>query len=171
MKQLTSGAGEAAPMFSPDGKWVVCNSGSYSSWKVPADGGELTPITKDGWPSDISADGKLLACVRPAGAGPLRWTITIMPFAGGPPLKTFDVTSESRPSSRWTPDGRALVYNLTRGGVSFRSDEPLDSVARRSSTETVDQLHFRNLLWFRLVSRWQMARLRTRRDDQRPGTD
>ena len=40
-----------------------------------------------------------------------------MPFAGGPPLKTFDVTSEYRPNSRWTPDGRAIIYNVTHGGV------------------------------------------------------
>ena len=41
----------------------------------------------------------------------------IMPFAGGPPLKTFDVRADSRPNLRWTPDGRAIVYSLTPGGL------------------------------------------------------
>src|SRR3977135_3423852 len=40
-----------------------------------------------------------------------------MPPAGGPPLATFAVTSDSRPNSRWTRHGRAIIYNLTHGGV------------------------------------------------------
>jgi eukaryotic-like serine/threonine-protein kinase len=117
LKQLTNGADEAGPFFSPDGRWVICSSNNYSSWKVPVDGGELIPLTKDSWASDISADGKLIAYVRPAGTGLFLWNIIIMPFEGGPPFRTFDVTSESRPNSRWTPDGRSIIYNLTRGGV------------------------------------------------------
>ena len=71
----------------------------------------------DSWASDISSDGKLVAYLRPAEARPLLWKIIIMPFEGGPPLNTFDVSSESRPNSHWTPDGRAIIYNATHGGV------------------------------------------------------
>jgi serine/threonine protein kinase/Tol biopolymer transport system component len=117
LKQLTNGTGEAAPFFSPDGRWVIYSSPSFASWKVPADGGDSVPLTNNSWASDMSPDGKLIAYVRPAVGGPLFWNITIMPFAGGPPLKTFDVTSDSRPYSRWTPDGRAIIYNVTHGGV------------------------------------------------------
>jgi serine/threonine protein kinase len=115
LKQLTNGTGEASPVFSPDDRWVIC-SFNFVSWRVAADGGELSPLAKDGWASDISPDGKLVAYVRP-GSEPLLWNILIMPFAGGPPLQTFEVTSESRPNSRWTRDGRGIIYNLTRGGV------------------------------------------------------
>jgi serine/threonine protein kinase/Tol biopolymer transport system component len=114
LKQLSNGADEAAPFFSPDGRWVICSSNNYSSWKVPVDGGELVQLTNNSWASDISADGKLVVYVR-QGRGPL-WNIIIMPFAGGPPLKTFDVTSETRPNSLWTRDGNAIIYNLTHGG-------------------------------------------------------
>lgn len=117
VKQLTNGRDEFAPFYSPDGQWVIFTSRDYSAWKVAADGGELIPLTKDGWASDISPDGQLVAYVRPVVAGGLLWTITIKPFAGGPPLKTFDVSSESRPNSRWTQDGRAIIYNLTQGGI------------------------------------------------------
>jgi Tol biopolymer transport system component len=97
---------------------VLCSSfGNYASWKVVADGGELMPLTKDSWASDISPDGNLVAYVRPVGVGSFSWNITIMPFAGGPPLQTFDLTSDSRPNSRWTPDGHAIIYNLTHGGL------------------------------------------------------
>lgn len=116
LKQLTDGPGEMGPRFSPDGLWVICNSPNYRAWKVPADGGELVQLSNS-WASGMSPDGKLVAYVRPAEAGTLLWNITIMPFAGGPPLKTFDVTSDSRPNSRWMPDGRAIMYNLTRGGA------------------------------------------------------
>ena len=54
-----------------------------------------------------------------------------MPFAGGPSLKTFNVTSDSRPTLRWTPDGRAIIYNATPGGVLSRVTnvliQPLDA--------------------------------------------
>ena len=118
LKQLTDGPGEIGPSFSPDGRWVICNTQSpiYRSWKVPAEGGDLVPLTNS-WASGMSADGKLITYVRPAEAGRSLWDITIMPFAGGPPLKTFEVTSDSRPSFRWTPDGRAVTYNVTHGGL------------------------------------------------------
>jgi serine/threonine protein kinase len=115
LKQLTNGGGEVAPFFSPDGQWVIC-SWTYVSWKVPVDGGELVQLTNS-WASDISPDGKLVAYVQPSGASPLLWKITIIPFSGGPPLQTFDLTSDSRPNSRWTPDGHAIIYNLTHGGL------------------------------------------------------
>jgi Tol biopolymer transport system component len=137
-KQLTHGADEAAPFSSPDGTWVICSSNNYSSWKVPADGGELVQLTSDSWASDISHDGRLVVYVRPAGGGPRFWNLTIMPFAGGPPLKTFYVTSDSRPNSRWAPEGRAIVYNLTNGGVlsgvTNLWNQPLDGGPPRQLT-------------------------------------
>ncbi|MFZ0748181.1 MAG: DPP IV N-terminal domain-containing protein, partial [Pyrinomonadaceae bacterium] len=117
LKQLTNGPGEIGPSFSPDGLWVICNSPSLGSWKVPVDGGELVQLTNNSWASSMSLDGKLVAYVRPSGAGPVSWNISIIPFEGGPVLKSFDVTSDSRPVVRWTPDGRAIIYNLTNGGV------------------------------------------------------
>src|SRR5262249_23658142 len=78
------------------------------------DGGELVQLA-NGWASGISPDGKLLAYVRDEGNGS-SWKITIIPFAGGPPLKIFSVNSDTRPISRWTRDGHAIIYNLTRGG-------------------------------------------------------
>jgi eukaryotic-like serine/threonine-protein kinase len=117
LKQLTNGPGEIGPRFSPDGLWVISNSPNYRSWKVPVDGGELVQLTNNSWASGMSPDGKLAAYVRPSGAGPTSWNISIMKFEGGPSLKSFSVTSDSRPNARWTPDGRAIIYNLTHGGV------------------------------------------------------
>jgi TolB protein len=127
LKQLTSGTeGGAAPFFSPDGQWVLYSantgpgggsSNNLSSWKVPADGGERISLSNDSWASAISPDGKLVVYLQRIRGRVLLWKLSILPFAGGPPLQTFDVTSESRPNSRWTPDGRAIIYNVTRGSV------------------------------------------------------
>ena len=116
IRQLTNGTGEVAPFFSRDGLWVICSFNNNGSWKVRAEGGELVRLT-DSWASNMSPDGKLIAYVGPAEAGPLSWKITIKPFAGGPPLNMFEVISDSRPNLRWKPDGYAIIYNLTHGGV------------------------------------------------------
>jgi Tol biopolymer transport system component len=133
LQQLTSGTeGGAAPLFSPDGHWVIYSSGgprsgNFRSWKISADGGEVTPLTDDSWASAVSPDGKLVACVKPMGSSALLWNIRIVPFTGGPPLKTFDVTSASRPSLLWTPDGRAIVYSVTPPDVLSGLTTPLIS--------------------------------------------
>jgi eukaryotic-like serine/threonine-protein kinase len=148
LKQLTNGTGEFAPSFSSDGRWVICSSSSpnYASWKVPADGGELSQLTNNSWASSVSPDDKLVAYVRPTGAGPRFWTITIMPFAGGPPLKTFDVTSDSRPNSHWTPNGRAITYNLTHGsdlsGVTNLWIQALDGGPPKQLTRFTSETFF-----------------------------
>jgi eukaryotic-like serine/threonine-protein kinase len=145
LKQLTNGTDEVAPFFTPDGKWVICSSNKSASWKVPVNGGELVPLTNDSWASDISADGRLVAYVKPSKAGSL-WNIVIMPFAGGPPLRTFDVTSDSRPNPRWTPDGRAIIYNLTHGGVlsgvTNLWTQPLDGGPAKQLTDFKSETFF-----------------------------
>ena len=145
LKQLTNGGdNEVGPFFSPDGQWVIC-SWNYVSWKVPVDGGELVQLTNS-WASDMSPDGKLVAYVRQAEADARLWKITIIPFAGGPPLQTFDLTSDSRPNSRWTPDGRAIIYNLTNGsdlsGVTNLWIQSLDGSPPKQLTNFTSETFF-----------------------------
>ena len=146
LTQLTNGPGEIGPSFSPDGLWVIFNSPNYRSWKVPVDGGELVQLTNNSWASGMSSDGKLVAYVRPSGSGPVSWNISIMKFEGGPPLNSFDVTSDSRPIARWTRDGRAITYNLTHGGVLSGVTnlwrQPLDGSPPRQLTNFKSQTFF-----------------------------
>ena len=69
-----------------------------------------------------------------------------MPFAGGAPLKTFEVTSDSRPNSRWTPDGRAITYNITSGGVfsgvTNLWTQPLEGGQAKQSTNFTSETFF-----------------------------
>lgn len=167
LKQLTNGTGEFAPFFSPDGKWVLYSSVLYASWKVPADGGESVQLTNNSWASSVSPDGKLVAHVQPAGVGPPFWKITITPFVGGSPLKTFDLTSDSRPNSRWTPDGRAIIYNLTHGGpisgVTNLWTQSLDADSPKQLTNFTSETFF-NFDWSR-DGKWLVCGLGTTSSD------
>ena len=146
LKQLTNGTGEASPFYSPDGKWVLCSSSDYSSWKVPADGGDLVSLNSDGWASSMSPNGQLVVYVRPVGPGGLEWNLTVSPFAGGPPRKIFEMHSANRPNSRWSPDGRAIIYNLTDGsdlsGITNLWIQQLDGGPPKQLTHFISEIFF-----------------------------
>ena len=115
--QLTHGSGESQPVCSPDGLWIVYSQGGVHSlpgektlWKVPIDGGE--PVQLCDHPSfaaAISPDGKLIACwYKPDSSTP--WKIAIIPFDGGPPIRTLDGNRTNIRPVRWSPDGQTIDY-------------------------------------------------------------
>src|SRR5439155_21408747 len=63
------------------------------------------------------------------------WRIAVAPLEGGEPLKTFDLPPTFGVPLRWTPDGRALAYIDTRGGVSNIFAQPLDGGAPKPLTD------------------------------------
>jgi Tol biopolymer transport system component len=140
LKQLTSGPYEDWPDLSPDGQWVIYH-GSESSgdriWKVPVDGGSPTLLTdKTAHHPIFSPDGKLIACyLREDGS---TWQLAVLPVAEGPPLKTFSLpasVAEQWVGPRWTADGNAITYVLTRGGVSNIWIQPLSGEPARQLTD------------------------------------
>ncbi len=125
-KQLTFGAGEYEASCSPDSRWVLYFSrseGKTAVWRTTIDGGVPARITADDTenPSPaISPDGKWLAYYR--GLGNEKKQIEIIPFtdgpfAGGAPIKIIKVP-ETAYLLKWAPDGRALTYANTLGGVT-----------------------------------------------------
>ena len=124
------------PQCSPDGKWVIYvhrdARGRFAAlWKVSMEGG--TPVQLTDEPSQraaISPDGKLIAYFLGGAQGKIR----VMPFEGGPPIKTFDPPLTMVPL-RWTPDGRALTYVNTTGGVSNLWSQPLDGGPPKQLTD------------------------------------
>jgi len=124
-RQLTDGNYDYASSCSPDGQWVVYvhkASGRQSVWKVSINGGQPVQLTTDDSESPVfSPDGKLIACSY----GNNR--VAIIPADGGQPLKTFDIPTPFiiEPGFQWTPDGRALTYVETRGGVSNIWSQPV----------------------------------------------
>ena len=145
-RQLTNGAsGEQSPQFSPDGRWLVYNSvfGISTVWRMPAEGGEPVRLTDkiSTWPT-VSPDGRWVAYFyRSDDNAPTR--VAVAPLEGGEPVKTFDLPPNFSQPLRWTPDGRALAYIDTRGGVSNVVAQPLDGGATKQLTDfKADRIFF-----------------------------
>ena len=137
VRQLTHGALDVHPAFSPDGRWVVYASfsgwspgigGQPMLWKIPVDGGDAVNQTTDNTSvPDVSPDGKFIACAfyrydRPEQSP----AIAIYPFSGGPVAKSFDRPPGANDRVYWTADGAAIDYIVTAGGVSNVWRQPLD---------------------------------------------
>ncbi len=141
LKQLTQGTLDWTPHSSPDGKWVAysaLNAGKRSIWKVPIDGGPSTQLTdKLSNQPAFSPDGKLVACLYSEERKNSRMKIAIVPAAGGAPVRLLDLppTAETLITSiRWLPDGKAVAYADTKGGVSNVWSQPLAGGAPRQLT-------------------------------------
>jgi Tol biopolymer transport system component len=129
LKQLTFGGGEIQPTISPDGLWVYYASGGLSGgnnertlWRVPADGGEPEKLVEGpAYGAGISPDSKLMAAwYKPADQG---WKLAIFKADGGPPVRLFD--AEPGVPVKWAPDGKAIAYLRSVGGVSNIWKQPL----------------------------------------------
>jgi eukaryotic-like serine/threonine-protein kinase len=135
--QLTRNGLELLPRITPDGKEVV-----YESWmrqgifKIPLTGGEATQLIADSaFRPTVSPDGKLLAVtrIRP----PANDYVDILPFAGGPSIRQFDVPILTMMGSNisWTRDSNGLIYLDSREGVGNLWLQPLAGGKPRQLTD------------------------------------
>jgi serine/threonine protein kinase/Tol biopolymer transport system component len=144
VRMLTNGFWDRYPSCSPDGKWVLYQAyspGQDTIWKVGADGG--TPVQ---WKGKLS----LLPAISPDGkriAGYYRETSTskavvnVVSFDGGEPEKTFDLPLWNYSRIRWTPDGQALTYSVTKEAASNVWLQPLaGDPARQLTNFTTDYI-------------------------------
>ncbi|HSA91886.1 MAG TPA: protein kinase [Terriglobales bacterium] len=132
-RQLTDGNSDYAPAISPDGKWIVfqsARSGKYTLWKVSTDGGAAAPLT-DVYSLNpaVSPDGKWVAYLTRSDAT-ARMQMSVMPFAGGPPVKTFDISSPPL----WARDSRGLLYIESRTPTQDVWLQPLEGGKPRRLT-------------------------------------
>ena len=137
------------PTVSPDGRWVIYHI-LGRLWRVSIDGGEAAQLNASGdvGAPAISPDGKLIACHYrdDPNAGP---RLAIVPSEGGQPLKLFDarpLTLRSATDLQWTPDGQAIAYLKTTGGVSNIWSQPLNGDPPKPLTDfksdSVFSFHF-----------------------------
>ena len=143
LKQLTDHHDEEVPNISPDSQWVVYEMYLNKStiWKIGIDGGQPTEITdKYSGNPVFSPDGKQIACLylaQPAGSQ----TLAILPSEGGEPIKTLPFTGPIT-NLRWTVDGRALVYGVTKNGVTNLWAQPIDGSAPKQLTNFASERIF-----------------------------
>jgi TolB protein len=143
LKQLTDSHDEEDPNISPDSQWVTYQMylNKATVWKVGIDGGQPKQITdKASENPAFSPDGKQIACLylaQPAGS----YTLAILPSEGGPPLKTLPFKGPIT-NLRWSVDGRALVYGVTRNGVTNLWAQPIDGSAPKQLTNFASERIF-----------------------------
>jgi Tol biopolymer transport system component/DNA-binding winged helix-turn-helix (wHTH) protein len=115
-----------SPACSPDGQFVfyVNFDQPQKIWRLPVEGGnsiEIAQILGDGICGRLSAspDGKFL--VYPddqyTGVQAPGWNLIVIRANGSQPVKTFEVPGGIG-DTRWSPDGKALQYLLTRNGAT-----------------------------------------------------
>jgi Tol biopolymer transport system component/predicted Ser/Thr protein kinase len=144
VRMLTNGFWDRFPSCSPDGKWVLYQAFSPvkdAIWRVGADGGAPVQWTSklSGVPA-TSPDGK-----RIAGYYRDAWTskavVNVVSFHGGEPEKTFAPPSWNYSRIRWTPDGQALTYSVTKEAASNIWLQPLaGGPARQLTNFTTDYI-------------------------------
>jgi serine/threonine protein kinase len=149
LKQLTSGEDESWAWSSPDSRWIVYHSakqGKRTLWRVSIDGGQPEQLTE--YPSVapvVSPDGNWIACYYRLETK-VPWRLGIVPLNGGPPVKSFEVPQGVMFQSlvRWTPDGSALAYSVSRDGVSNIWAQPLDGGPSKQITKFKSD----HIFWF-----------------------
>ena len=144
-KRLTQATG-GVPNFSVsrDGRWVVFNPYTGGVHKVSTDGGMATALISEGslcYPQ-LSPDGMLVAYFF-SDEQTHRPKIGLVKFDDGTLVKTIDLPVTASPNPyyllhyrgwQWSPDGKAIVYVNTMGGVSNLWSQPIDGGAAKQIT-------------------------------------
>jgi hypothetical protein len=131
------------------GRLLFAISGTLNLWKISIDGGkpvQLTHAAAANNPS-VSPDGKWIVCWYRKGAQ-TPWEAAILPFAGGKPVKTFQLPAlrgfngDPWPYSVWMPGGRAFVYPVDKDGVTNFVEQPITGGPARQLTHYTSGLIF-----------------------------
>ena len=146
--QLTMGGSDVYPVCSPDGRWVVyqsLQSGNSTIWKISIDGGQPLQLTKESSTNPaISPDGKWIGLLYQSKKA---LTLAIDSFDGGSISKTFPLPDTWNPwFISWTPDGRALAFMASRGGVGNLWIQPVSEGAAKQLTNFKSEEIF-NFAW------------------------
>ena len=127
---------------SPDGKWLTYTS-REKVYRLAIDGGAPVEIASapGGGGSVISPDGKLVAYIYQEGSPVPQAKAGIIPSEGGNQLHVFPLPTGSG-TMRWSPDGKALHYLLTRSGATNVWEQPLSGGNPRQVTHFTSGLIF-----------------------------
>jgi serine/threonine protein kinase/Tol biopolymer transport system component len=146
-RQLTNQP-DSTPHCSPDNQSVVyvSNSNKFTIWKVSINGGQPVQLSdKETTLPTFSPDGKQIASTyREDPNSPLK--LAILSLEGGQPIKTFALPTQLLYDTnlRWSTDGRAIVYAVTRGGIANLWAQPVDGSPPKQLTNFTSD----RIFWF-----------------------
>jgi Tol biopolymer transport system component len=132
-----------SPSCSPDGRFVfyVTVDSPQKIWRVSIEGGapvQIAEVLGDSISGrmSVSPDGRFIAYpyTRYSSSPGSGWSLVVIPAAGGPPGKAFDVPPGFS-GVRWSPRGEGLQYLLTESGTSNIWEQPLAGGAPRQITK------------------------------------
>ncbi|HZH33870.1 MAG TPA: protein kinase [Pyrinomonadaceae bacterium] len=134
LTQLTSGTGEYYPRITPDNQWTVFHrvgtGEPVAVWKVATGGGSPVQLTvKSSSRASVSPDGSLIASTyREKDENP-SFSIGIYSINGAEKgVRLLKPAAGARlfVPLRWSPDGKAVVYVVGKGGADNLWIHPID---------------------------------------------
>jgi eukaryotic-like serine/threonine-protein kinase len=127
---------------SPDGKWLIYQS-HEKTYRLAVEGGTPTEIANapGGGDSVISPDGNFVAVSLQEGDPVPQLKVKVIPAHGGSAIQVFPLPSGVG-NVRWSPNGKALHYVLTRNAASNIWEQPLSGGNPRQFTQFTSGLIF-----------------------------
>jgi eukaryotic-like serine/threonine-protein kinase len=150
-KQVSDGQRDWYPVCSPDGKWVYYSDEANGAklTRVPLDGGKSERLSE--YPAerfDISPDGKLAAFTTFTTSSTPKKQLALVPVDSPQNTKVVDLQRPvpSNAAVRFTPDGKAVVYQVRDQDTDNLWLQPLDGSAGKQLTnfksEQINDFHW-----------------------------
>jgi eukaryotic-like serine/threonine-protein kinase len=138
-KQLTSGKDDEVPLCAPDGaSFYYADNSTYRVTKMPIDGGTPEIVKATAVPAgfmagalNFSPDGKWMPLIEAAADPNTQVTthkIALVDVTANSdtPAKLLDARPDIANLIAFTPDGKAVAYNVVENGVGNIWAQPLD---------------------------------------------
>jgi serine/threonine protein kinase/Tol biopolymer transport system component len=153
-KQLTSGKDEEVPLCSPDGaSFYYFDRATFQTMKMPINGGSPELVKASVVPSgfmdgalNFSPDGRWMpevADVAETATQSVAIKVALIDVTAGPetPARFLNPRADIANDIAFTPDGKAVAYNVVENGVGNVWAQPLDgSPGHRLTNFTSDQI-------------------------------
>ncbi len=152
LKELSNGRFDSDPVCSPDGNWVYYrDAATREMMRVPMDGGVAQKVTDLASASriDISPDGNAIVFATVDHAGDHAENLALVDTATGKVrqlLKYEQYGKERLEQTRFTPDGKGLVYTIRENGVDNLWQQNLDGSPGKQLTSFKSE-HINDFRW------------------------